>query len=242
MINIHYYKSKNVGDTLSPIIIEHFTGKKTNFVPRNEHGKLLAVGSIMKALRSGDIVWGAGVMRKTDTFPMAKKCKILAVRGKLSEKALGIKCGVYGDPALLLPLMYKPGIVRQNTIGVIPHYIEKDAPIFKRLEKDGCKIIDVEQDWKTFIDEVVSCDRIISSSLHGIIIAEAYGIPSTWIKVTDNVIGDGFKFHDYITGTGRHIPPYKSGDDYQLLMHLPPIPNLKEIQDKLIKSLKDYYA
>ena len=106
-LNCHWHLEKNIGDTLTPILVEFFTCKKVKWVSRNSTGKLLGVGSIMKALRVGDTVWGTGIMRETDIFNYASKCKFLAVRGKLTEKILGVNCGVYGDPALLLPLLYQ---------------------------------------------------------------------------------------------------------------------------------------
>ena len=41
----------NVGDMLTPIIIEHFTGKKPEFVPHHTKGKLLACGSVAEFIQ-----------------------------------------------------------------------------------------------------------------------------------------------------------------------------------------------
>lgn len=221
-IQAQWVKGNNIGDTLTPIIIENFTKYKVEWVERKHRGKLLAVGSIMKALRAGDTVWGAGVMRETDEFPMAHLCRILAVRGKLSEQILGVKCGVYGDPALLLPRMYNPNIKPTKIIGYAPHYIHHD--LYKNIE-----IINVLKPWKEFVDELLQYEKIKTSSLHGLIIALAYGREVMWEKIDDRVIGDGFKFRDFGTGVGLDI---KEGIWYK------GIPNLKEIQDKLLEALK----
>lgn len=251
----HWYKSNinNAGDTLTPFIVEYFTGKKVELAERNYHGKLLGVGSIMKALRPNDVVWGAGVMRKTDSFPHANKCKFLAVRGKLTAEILkqnGAEVQeVFGDPALLLPLMYKPKIEKRYKFGLLPHYIEQDQPVFKRLlSQDDTLVIDITQPWQKVIDNICSCDLIVSSSLHGIIIAEAYGIPAHWLKVSDKVLGDGFKFEDYLTGTGRTLPepfyPLNGITDFKVLYTFPKIDKelLANIQQKLINSLKSFYS
>jgi pyruvyltransferase len=190
-----WYKSKNIGDTLTKPILNHF-GIDVKYAPRNSTGKFLFCGSIMKALRPNDIVLGAGVMRETDKFKLNNN-KILAVRGKLTEKILGVNCGVYCDPALLLPLIYNPKVEVKHEVGIVEHYIDKGL-----YKKEGHKI-DAFLNWKDFIKEIKSCKKIISSSLHGCIIAEAYGKKAEWIKLSNNVLGNGFKFRDYLSATDR---------------------------------------
>lgn len=50
----------NVGDTLSPVILEHFTNHKAEWVSSLEDNKLLMCGSILEFAKPGDTVLGAG--------------------------------------------------------------------------------------------------------------------------------------------------------------------------------------
>lgn len=252
MIKAHWYKSENAGDTLTPFIVKFFTGKDVEYVDRNQQGKLLGVGSIMKAVRQKDVVWGTGIMRETDTFKNLEKTIFLAVRGRMTADKL--RCSgasvpeIYGDPALLLPFMYRPKSAIKYKVGLIPHYVENKEPVFARLEKQGGHIIDIKLPWEKVVDEILSCEYIISSSLHGIIIAEAYGVNAQWLLVSDKVLGNGFKFKDYLTGTGRILGepnlPIEGINDFKALYTFPPIDPflLKNIQDKLINQLKNFYA
>lgn len=216
----------NVGDTLAKPILEKLLPLvKFEEVNEKEKGKLLSIGSVMSKALNNDIIWGTGCIRNK---PIKISAKFLAVRGKLTRSLIiGSKVPeVYGDPALLLPLIYNPVINKIKKIGYIPHYVDK--PLFKEQGKD---FIDVALPWKEFINKVLECESIVSSSLHGIVIAEAYGIPATWAVYSDKVIGNGFKFKDYLTGTGR-----KEQEPGQF----PPIENLKEIQNNLLSALREY--
>lgn len=246
MRKVNYYRyphPHNVGDTLTPHILKHFTeGIDFRLVRESASGKFIGVGSIMRVIQPGDTIWGAGVMRVTDRFPQGPQCNFLAVRGKLS-KAILEKDGAevpdtFGDPALLLPLMFKPEVTKTHKVGIIPHFVDThlitQAKGDKLAEGDDWKLIDVFLDYQSFISEVLSCERIVSSSLHGIVIAEAYGIPAEWVVLSNRVIGDGFKFKDYLTGTGREIQePGK----------FPPIEQdtLRFIQEELVRTLHSHF-
>ena len=132
-INLFYYNTLNFGDALGPLLIKEFSESnvycKDIILSRKE--KIMAVlaldynkiksvlwptqkvlgsvGSIMNWLPKGALVWGAGFMNDSEYF---KGGAVFAVRGKLTDEILkrqGLAgCGVYGDPALLLPLWLKP--------------------------------------------------------------------------------------------------------------------------------------
>jgi len=233
-VNVYYLtdKNRNLGDHLNKPVLE-WLGFKVNYVGRPEKGKFIGIGSICSSIQPGDVVWGAGSIRNQ---PLIKPfATYLAVRGRLTRRLLingrAKVPKVYGDPALLLPLMYNPDVEQIHDVGYIPHYIQKHK--FNLLFKNKHQIDIQTLDWKKFVREIKQCKKIISSSLHGIVIAEAYGIPAEWQDWGGGVIGDGFKFRDYLTGTGREEQGYGE---------FPPIPNLKWIQDNLIKAIKEYYG
>lgn len=139
--------------------------------------------------------------------------QVLAVRGPLTSRRLnelGYDCPtVYGDPAILLPLFYesKPLYRTHKPIGIIPHFVDKDI----WTKQEDMLVIDPTQPLEKVVDEISSCRITFSSSLHGIIVSHAYGIPCVWIRSKNPIRGDDSKFDDYFLLTGMQAMPMVLG-------------------------------
>jgi hypothetical protein len=104
---------------------------------------------------------------------------------------------VWGDPALLLPYLVTPREIKKRyRVSIIPHYVDSFA-VHQKFRSDSVHIIDILGGIRRVIDEIVASDVVVSSSLHGLIVANAYGVPAHWAKFSDKVIGDGTKFIDH---------------------------------------------
>jgi pyruvyltransferase len=191
----------NFGDTLSIPILSRLTGRPVELAERNERGKVLAVGSILTCMRPGDVIWGAGVQQ--DQRFQADGATFLAVRGPLTRSSIdGVDVpAVYGDPGLLLPLVHAPDVEVRHDVGVVPHFVDAEESAQRNR---GALHVDVRAPWPDVVERIRSCRRIISTSLHGIVVAEAYGIPVMWhASYTGKLRSTNLKFQDYFMGTGR---------------------------------------
>lgn len=198
----------NFGDDLNVFLLEELTGKKVlkygEFLHLRKRN-VLAIGSIVENYGNKySIIWGSGAIegKKEIVAPL----KVCAVRGPLTQKYLektGVKVpNVYGDPALLLPLIYNPNNIKKKyQLGVIPHYVDYKLPYVEEFRKNHPEILFIDlqnyKDWHDIIDQILSCEKIISSSLHGLILSDAYGIPNLRVKFSDKIVGGNFKYDDY---------------------------------------------
>ena len=205
----------NFGDILNPIIANYFGSKEVKRISKRRCKKFIhyyMIGSILQRSTSNSIIWGSGFISADSICDELPK-KVLAVRGPLTRNKLiemGVDCPeIYGDPALLLPEVYPSANVPvKYKLGIIPHYHDKkDSWLKTHFSKNSeINIIDVQnKNPLKVVAEMLKCEKIISSSLHGIIIADAYKIPSVWIEFSDKVYGSGFKFRDYFQSVGRSV-------------------------------------
>lgn len=202
----------NFGDALSPWLVEKVFGVPTQWCAPQKAGKLIAIGSTFSTIRAGDTVWGTGIypyvlrervpkLRKDAKKWSAKGVRFLAVRGPLTRAFVLERGGdcpeVYGDPADLLPFYYTPKHVGNYAIGALRHLSDNED--IAKILPQGSLCIDVRDPWPHVVDAIHSCDRILSSSLHGLIVAEAYGIRAVWVECGLHRA----KFNDYYAATGR---------------------------------------
>ena len=209
----------NFGDDLNVFLLEKLTGKRVLKYDEFLHihkENILGIGSIIEyKCNSNSIIWGSGALYGNPNFKV-RPSKVLATRGPLTKhyiESFGVECPcLFGDPALLLPLVYP---VKERKIlyeiGFIPHYSEKELPHIKifRKKHPEYKFIDLQQyqNWNDIIDDILSCKSIVSSSLHGLIISDAYKIPNVYVSFSNSLAGGTFKFRDYFEGVNRRYAP-----------------------------------
>lgn len=203
----------NWGDDVNKYLMEQISGKK--IIPYQcsifQRVHYLCIGSLLQWNGDKDgIVWGSGLR---EALPVRPCKQFLAVRGPLTRNELlkqGYDCPeVYGDPALLFPRYYQPKVSKQYKVGIIAHFSELESQAFREVEgRFDIHFIDIKHygRYTNFIDEIYKCQYVLSSSLHGCIISDAYEVPNLWCKFTDYVAeGDGFKFRDYYASVGKDI-------------------------------------
>lgn len=196
-------KPGNFGDILSPYILSKY-GYNVNFVPWNaiNNADVISVGSIARLAKAGISVLGSGIISKTDILdPSANWVWVRGPRTRTRIIELGGYCPeIYGDPALLLPRITAPS-PKKFKVGVVPHHV--DYLYFKETYPELNVINLINKDVEEVIKQITECEQIISSSLHGLITANAYNIPAAWIK-HNKLVGDDTKFFDYFESVNVH--------------------------------------
>lgn len=215
-IKFIFKEKENYGDLLSKYLVEKISGKRVKWVhPKKQpwyklnKTNYLAIGSILPHATKDSIVWGSGII--DHTHPVAE-ADFRAVRGPRTRKFLieaGYDCPeIYGDPALLLPNYYNPEVEKKYSLGIIPHYhdYKKACELFGG--DPSIKVIDLMcMNVEAVTREIMSCEKCLSSSLHGLIVSHAYEIPGLWVEFSDKIFGDGVKYPDYLESV--QMPVYK---------------------------------
>jgi hypothetical protein len=209
-LRIRYFlRISNVGDRVNPLIVNALCAKSTRFSVDVARPHLLAIGSLMASAEAASLVWGTGVMHPTMGLGNPRPENIYAIRGKLSAEVLQ-KEGILrrdiplGDPGLLIHKIFDINLLNEPRyeVGLVPHYVDRTHPWVRRLlgASEVCDL-NVHLDPLAFLKAMSKCRVIVSSSLHGLIFAEAMGLPSLWFKASGEIAGEDFKFHDWFSTT-----------------------------------------
>ena len=244
-----FYDPRNFGDWISPYLFEAITGNVPyHYSPRT--GGLScgysAAGSILRHISMPNriLVWGSGIISKDDVFEMPKG--VVAVRGPRTRDQLA-KLGyptseVFGDPGILMPLFYKPTTEKSHRVGFIPHFFDFGVMSSALSSRQDIHVINVCRDVESVINDVVSCEYTLSSSLHGIIISHGYNVPCAWMNSWEPLEGDDVKFHDYFESGGifcahpTEIGPSAKLSEFVSIAESAPRPDIIRLQKPLLTA------
>jgi len=139
------------------------------------------------------------------------KFRVTATRGPVTRRILGDENAVgtpaYGDPVWLLPRFYRPKLKKRWKLGVIVHLADlkdrsldaqvKDAFLRYQIpesERGSVRLINTVTDvtpdaLRARLNDILECERLVSTSLHGMVFAESYGIPCLYFSPRGKVSG-----------------------------------------------------
>lgn len=188
----------NFGDALTPWLLPRYGVMPVYTAP--ERARLAGIGSILEQLppEFSGAIWGSGLLfGRPVSLPRAR---VVALRGPLTRELLGVSGSLpLGDPGLLVARHYERPPVRW-TLGVVPHGMHASSPLVRRIALDGgrnVRVIDVSRSPAAVIRDIGRCSAVLSTSLHGLVVADSFGIPAAWAAVERPLHGGTFKFDDY---------------------------------------------
>lgn len=250
-VNLHYYHAEwcdgiesNLGDYLSEVIVRWMCRREGVQFDKSIAGTrhLYALGSILQMGYQNATVWGSGFAFEPSCVRMAlhkhRKLDIRCVRGpktRMSLRGMGFECPkAYGDPAFLMPLIYEPKVHSHIDYLIIPHFSKEGKA---REEYGDEHILSMKtKNFRSIIDCICAADKVISSSLHGIILSEAYGVPAVFYQ--DREERFNYKYFDYYEGTRRKNRVVYRGISEAMRASVCVLDKnvVHEIQDVLIKT------
>jgi pyruvyltransferase len=220
----------NLGDTLSPIVMEAISGKEV-IRASTLSCDFSAMGSVLDRIEKRSwqrrllgrgtpvTVWGSGFLQPGSCQTL-EMFNIIAVRGPLSGNRLGVGNSVpFGDPGLLFARLVPPTGDKKFAWGIVPHYSDEDHPKVKALQEGtrNATIISISGDPIETLRYIQQCDAIVSSSLHVLVAADCFGITNWNICFGDGLTGGSYKFLDYAQGVGRNdIEQVDIGQEFDL--------------------------
>jgi len=219
--------SSNFGDALAPYLLKHFSGIKTEWSPIAK-AKVVSIGSVLEhippsyngfILGSGrllstglSVVWG----HTKDKINLSN-AKIISLRGPLSARGLpGCSKILFGDPGLLADELVGEQ-EKLYDLGIVPHWSDRElVPRFLGMNiKGDIKVIRPDGNPLTVVKQIGQCRRVVTSSLHGIIVADAFGNIPRRLEISSTMSdpkeGGDFKFRDYHASIGMAYEPGKMG-------------------------------
>lgn len=216
-VNLIMYREPhrtNFGDELSPLILKFLINKyQVNIeyiLNKDSKINMCFIGSLIgwSNMNYNNLyILGGGIRTETDKIKKNKNMKVFSIRGPLSKKYLEkfdyYVPDIFGDPALLISRFYTPKNIKEckDKIGIVGHLTN-----FHKYKNISNKFILIKPTWlwNEVIDYITSCKLILSSSLHGLIVADAYNIPNIWLN--EYPLNEGeFKFKDYFKSQNREL-------------------------------------
>jgi hypothetical protein len=185
----------NWGDLLGELLVGRFAGIKTKLAPFAD-AELVTVGSVLQLCPPGwaGVVAGAGKIHADSPFLPSRRTRVKGLRGPLTARGIP---GTYaiGDPGLLARDLLDELPPKRHALGLIQHWSDDELlPKFAHLKPAA---MPADSDPLEMIRFIASCRKIVTSSLHGCIVADSLAIPRRIEPMRLSRTDSWYKFVDY---------------------------------------------
>jgi pyruvyltransferase len=210
-IKLHWWRLEgsthgNFGDEITREIIASIFGRRAEWTPADTC-EMIGAGSIIEEVTQNKgsnqpFLWTSGFIQEGDLAISDKDYKIIGVRGKqsLSRVSTTNDAVTIGDAGLLASYLLNTQPAKKYRLGILPHYVDAQLDAVQRFKDDPTvHIIDATAPCRQVVREIAECDALLSSSLHGLIVADSVGTPNLHFKLSDNLKGGSYKFQDYFS-------------------------------------------
>ena len=260
-IRLAYSPLYNAGDLLNIDLVEKLSGKK---VIRSKvyNADMLAIGGALYGIQYSNsfrrkclqkalhiiyknkplFVWGSGFLYDYNLNGVYRtNLRICALRGEKTRLKLSyLTKNEYkvplADAGLLADLFLSVNVEKKYEIGLIPHFSQQNDAVMQKIQQRGnIHFIDIKRTPYEVIDDIASCECILSSSLHGLIFADSLHIPSMHIIGETALSGGNFKFEDYYSCYGLEDTPFVMKDSLPTKKE---IINAYRIDDEIVEKKK----
>lgn len=211
-LRLNWWRAEpNFGDAINPLIVGHMSGRPVQHVGARK-ADLMAIGSMIQVVKrtqkvarddgSRMVVWGTGTLNPIFGHDFLDNVDVALVRGPITAALLKLKHRLFGDPGLLANEVLPFDGERSERIGIVPHYtMMDDEGLLAFVASDPSHLlIDPRDDPVNVCHAIAGCAHVFAASLHGLVVADSYGVPNTWIEP----LGQSWlKYHDYAASIGR---------------------------------------
>ncbi len=208
-MNLIYFKSDigNFGDDLNPWLWSKIFG---NFENYNSNVDFVGIGSILdnrifENKENKKIIFGSGVRDFDFSINEYENVDIRFVRGPISSRLTN--ADFITDAAYALRQVETQNVFKKYKISYIPYFRNFYNFNWKLFEKIlGIHVINPCEDIEKVIGEIKSSETILTTAMHGAILADLFRIPWMRVKFTKNGnetnLTSELKWNDWLMSVG----------------------------------------
>lgn len=249
---LNYCIEENAGDSFNKYFINKYFNTNIRLYTSGKRYHTLFCGSILGKSNKYSNILGAGFISEEQANEPIRYNNVHGVRGNLTAESLRcyddkLSITFKGDPGLLVKEIIPPrgSDYKSNyKIGIIPHFVDYD--IVKKIIINDPRfiLIDITNTYENVCSQILKCDMVLSSSLHGLIFSDAMNVPNSWVKFSNKVKGGTFKFRDYYSVMTNPQQNFVSCKDLEDLSYAAKIATVSENldYDRMYNSITNYFS